>query len=77
MLPAINTPVKFEERSSLYMTSFQKGWAVKLCEEGKGYSVRMAQHNGEISSRFTFDREKAISIYVDICNLIETYFSIL
>lgn len=65
------TTTKFEDRKAIKQKNFNRGWCIKLCKEGKGFSIRLAQFNGEISSKFTFDEKKANSIFEDVCKIIK------
>lgn len=61
---------KFENRVALMEKTFNRGWALKLCKEGEGYSIRLAQFNGEVSSQFTFYYDKAVTIFNDTSKVI-------
>lgn len=60
-------PTKFENRQSLKVKNFNHGFSVKLCAEGKGFAVRLAQFNGEFKSWFRFDKTAAETIFTQVC----------
>lgn len=62
------TTTKLENRKVIKVKTFNRGWSVSLCPEGAGYSVRLAQFNGEVKSWFRFDKDAALTVFDQVIN---------
>lgn len=64
------TTTRFEDRNSVKTKHFNRGWCVKICPEGKGFSVRLSQFNGEVKSWFRFNRKDADLVFNQVVSFI-------
>lgn len=62
---------RFENRKALNEKHFNRGWCVKLCPEGRGFAIRLAQFNGEIKMWFRFDLNVAENVFNQVCSFVK------
>jgi len=62
--------MNFSDRICIRYRLFSNNWEIKLCQEGLGFAVLLAQDGNQTTKRFYVSLEEADRYYAKVCRVL-------